>query len=125
MPDIRYLFAPTRQICLWRDCVDDLITTANESLDNKKVTVSDLVDCISVYHGTLSLSLPLQFLVRNPIESNKNIYVPDLWDCPARFFPLIFFVAFSLKRPSSRTRSCLNFSLMSNLFINSKIILFY
>lgn len=46
-----YLFAPTRQICLWRDCVDDLITTANESLDAKKITVSEVVDSICVYHG--------------------------------------------------------------------------
>eukprot|EP00026_Physarum_polycephalum_P008525 Phypoly_transcript_08613.p1 GENE.Phypoly_transcript_08613~~Phypoly_transcript_08613.p1 ORF type:complete len:437 (+),score=100.60 Phypoly_transcript_08613:142-1311(+) len=45
-----YLFAPTRQICLWRDCVDDLITTANDSLAAKKITVADLLDCISVYH---------------------------------------------------------------------------
>jgi len=45
-----YLFAPTRQIVLWRECVDDLITNCNDSLNEKKITVSDLVDSISVYH---------------------------------------------------------------------------
>jgi len=45
-----YLFAPTRQICLWRDITDDLVTNCMPSIEAKKITVSEVLDCICVYH---------------------------------------------------------------------------
>ncbi len=65
-----YIFCPTRQLCLWRDILDDLITSATPSLDAKKVTISQLLDCIGVYHGMLTTNKPPPFVItRNPHSS--------------------------------------------------------
>lgn len=44
------LFVPRRQINLWQECTKDFLTTCNDALSNNEISVSDVLDIITVYH---------------------------------------------------------------------------
>jgi len=44
------LFVPRRQINLWQECTKDFLTTCNDALTRNEISVSDVLDIITVYH---------------------------------------------------------------------------
>lgn len=44
------LFVPRRQINLWQECAKDFLTTCNDALAKGEISVSDVLDIITVYH---------------------------------------------------------------------------
>jgi len=44
------LFVPRRQINLWQECTKDFLLTCNDALLKNEISVSDVLDIITVYH---------------------------------------------------------------------------